>query len=263
MFPYVGLATLPLFCEFDWPKQLGCKIKKVLGNMKVVVKGVMEIRSFRKETKKSEKGKGIEGELPPKIITLKHKLVVALVFSHCGLQMFLPYSHFITKVSFWCPNLFLFRKQLLFQGYNNWTNGLYGYSWDMMVHSWDTILVVVKVVDNRSDREHFLDPSAWVNSDRWTKHGDMAMQYAQCLKENLLYDFKRMLLINVVFFLIKRADRIFVIYLTRNCVFRRKILKTARRQFSNVYNGIHHFREHFDLFRRLVFFEWTLPTKDV
>lgn len=21
------------------------------------------------------------------------------------------------------------------QGYNNWTNGLYGYSWDMMVHS--------------------------------------------------------------------------------------------------------------------------------
>nr|XP_009680570.1 PREDICTED: vitamin K-dependent gamma-carboxylase [Struthio camelus australis] len=32
-------------------------------------------------------------------------------------QFFLPYSHFIT------------------QGYNNWTNGLYGYSWDMMVHS--------------------------------------------------------------------------------------------------------------------------------
>lgn len=71
----------------------------------------------------------------------------------------------------------------------------------MMVHSWDTILVVVKVVDNRSEREHFLDPSAWVNSDRWTKHGDMAMQYAQCLKQNLLYDFQRMFSIHFIVFL--------------------------------------------------------------
>ena len=44
------------------------------------------------------------------------------------------------------------------QGYNNWTNGLYGYSWDMMVHTWDTVLAVVKVVDHETGQEHFLDP---------------------------------------------------------------------------------------------------------
>nr|CAD7601848.1 unnamed protein product [Timema genevievae] len=47
---------------------------------------------------------------------------------------------------------------MLHLGYNNWTKGLYGYSWDMMVHSWDTILVVVKVVDNDTGKEHFIDP---------------------------------------------------------------------------------------------------------
>lgn len=28
----------------------------------------------------------------------------------------------------------------------------------MMVHSWDTILVVIKVVDHETGEEHFLDP---------------------------------------------------------------------------------------------------------
>lgn len=84
------------------------------------------------------------------------------------MQLFLPYSHFIT------------------QGYNTWTNGLYDYSWDMMVHSWDTILIVVKVVEKDTGREHFLDPDAWVFSDRWSRHADMAKQYAHCVERNLL-----------------------------------------------------------------------------
>ncbi|KAJ8947431.1 hypothetical protein NQ318_009637, partial [Aromia moschata] len=105
-----------------------------------------------------------------KDVTWKHRLVAALLICHCGLQMFLPYSHFITK------------------GYNNWTKGLYGYSWDMMVHSWDTILVVVKVVDNNSGREFFVDSEAWILNDRWNKHADMCVQYAQCLQRNLLSD---------------------------------------------------------------------------
>lgn len=44
------------------------------------------------------------------------------------------------------------------KGYNNWTNGLYGYSWDMMVHTWETVLTVVKVVDKDTDKEIYLDP---------------------------------------------------------------------------------------------------------
>jgi vitamin K-dependent gamma-carboxylase len=61
----------------------------------------------------------------------------------------------------------------------------------MMVHSWDTNLVVVKVVDNNSGGEYFLDPEAWTQNERWTKHADMCVQYAQCLKRNLMLDLER------------------------------------------------------------------------
>lgn len=72
-----------------------------------------------------------------------------------------------------------------FQGYNNWTNGLYGYSWDMMIHSWNTIKVIVKVVENNTGKEHFIDPAAFTGNDRWNKHADMCVQYAQCLRNNI------------------------------------------------------------------------------
>lgn len=55
-----------------------------------------------------------------------------------------------------------------------------------MVHSWDSAMVVVKVVDNESKREFFMNPLVWTHNQRWNKHGDMTVQYAQCLKENLI-----------------------------------------------------------------------------
>lgn len=58
----------------------------------------------------------------------------------------------------------------------------------MMIHSWDTVLVVVRVVDNLTGEEHFLDPGAWTQNNRWTNHADMSMQYAQCLQKNLLLE---------------------------------------------------------------------------
>lgn len=61
----------------------------------------------------------------------------------------------------------------------------------MMVHSWDTVAVVTKVVDNKTGRQHFLDPGAWTQNDRWSKHADMCVQYAQCLRDNLLKDMTR------------------------------------------------------------------------
>ncbi|XP_049821936.1 vitamin K-dependent gamma-carboxylase isoform X2 [Aethina tumida] len=161
MFPYVCLATMPLFCKETWPKN----ILKVFCNVEEAKPSNKCIYTEREQSKY----KNIN---LPKNITWKHRLVVALLLSHCGLQTFMPYSHFITK------------------GYNNWTNGLYGYSWDMMVHSWNTILIVVKVVDNNTGREQFIDSKAWTHNDRWNKHADMCMQYAQCIKDNLINDFK-------------------------------------------------------------------------
>lgn len=52
----------------------------------------------------------------------------------------------------------------------------------MMIHTWDTILIVIKVHDNVNNEIRYLDPEAWVQGNRWAKHGDMAIQYSQCLK---------------------------------------------------------------------------------
>ncbi|KAJ6640786.1 Vitamin K-dependent gamma-carboxylase [Pseudolycoriella hygida] len=101
-------------------------------------------------------------------IEFRQRLVVCLVLSYCSGQVFLPYSHFITE------------------GYNGWTNGIYGYSWDMMIHAWDTTLTVVEVVDRSSNTHHFLHPNAFSVNDRWTKHPDMAYQYAHCIRRNLM-----------------------------------------------------------------------------
>ena len=44
------------------------------------------------------------------------------------------------------------------QGYNAWTQGLYGYSWDMMVHSWSTQHLRVTIVDKSNGNVTYLRP---------------------------------------------------------------------------------------------------------
>lgn len=60
----------------------------------------------------------------------------------------------------------------------------------MMVHAWDTILVVIKVVDNETGKEFYIDPEAFAQTDRWSKHADMCLQFAHCLKEHLVSDLR-------------------------------------------------------------------------
>lgn len=199
MFPLVCLATMPLFCNPNWPRRLGKFIKR--NYARSFSKKSREIRSYKKiameRVKESydeindESGNGssiddgnqegtnsISSTITCKYIkgisskstrvTKKQKFVVSLLLFHVFLQFFLPYSHFITK------------------GYNNWVPGMYGYSWDMMVHVWDTVLVVIKIHDNVSNEDRYLDSKAWVQTNRWEKHGDMVIQYASCLKDNLI-----------------------------------------------------------------------------
>ncbi|XP_032670283.1 vitamin K-dependent gamma-carboxylase isoform X2 [Odontomachus brunneus] len=232
MFPYVCLATMPLFCRVDWPRKLGhyfnwrrrvsaADVKPIDENRAKAIddqrkdstrfercasssneildnetthEGKEEVnRDYFTGPKSEEKinkgdddtqlpensiesGKEEDVNVREKIpraqratkVTKKQKLVVSILLCHIALQFFLPYSHFISK------------------GYNNWVPGLYGYSWDMMVHAWDTVLVVIKVHDNVNNKIRYLDPEAWVQSNRWVRHADMAMQYSQCMKDNLM-----------------------------------------------------------------------------
>ncbi|KAK4879128.1 hypothetical protein RN001_007274 [Aquatica leii] len=147
MFPYVCIATTPIFCKDDWPEQLYFLIRS-----------------------ENCKNQDIypQDSLKEKRITVKQRFLAFLLLTYCGIQFFLPYSHEITK------------------GYTNWTKGLYGYSWDMMIHSWNSGLVVLRVLDNANGEEYFIDPDVWTQNQRWSKHADMCVQYAQCLKNNLM-----------------------------------------------------------------------------
>lgn len=182
MFPWVCLAELPLFCRPDWPR----KVSSFLKFEKYTKPGV-DVKESKVDGRK-DLHDFVEIKKP---LEWKQRFVCILLLSHCGIQAFLPYSHFITKVRqfIYLLNFALNNLSSRFQGYNNWTDGLYGYSWDMMVHAWDTVLVSIRVHDNQSNLSHYLDPSAWTANDRWSKHGDMSHQYAKCLKTNLLMDY--------------------------------------------------------------------------
>ncbi|RZF35606.1 hypothetical protein LSTR_LSTR005134 [Laodelphax striatellus] len=168
MFPYMCLVTMPLFCRMDWPKQMLKFVNACVHN---------------KEIKTSE--------VPDKMmkIGLRERFIsLTLIFYMC-LQCFMPYSHFVTK------------------GYNNWTNGLYGYSWDMMVHTWIRHRIVLKDVDRTSGQEPITKQQnynnqnilsqAWVKTDRWTTHADMLLQYAHCIERNIVDEHPNMKNISV------------------------------------------------------------------
>uniref|UniRef100_A0ABD2W199 Vitamin K-dependent gamma-carboxylase lumenal domain-containing protein n=1 Tax=Trichogramma kaykai TaxID=54128 RepID=A0ABD2W199_9HYME len=192
MFPYVCLATMPLFCRrYDWPRKLfqrkgGPRLHSPTTTTTTAsAEPMMRYADRGDDNNSSKSGKK---DLPlvrdndrvgtmsrrrerrkraVMTVSKSQRLVVALLMAHVALQLFLPYSHFVTK------------------GYNNWVSGMYGYSWDMMVHAWDVAHVVVRVRDNERGQDHYLDPGVWTLNDRWARHPDMVRQYAHCVKENL------------------------------------------------------------------------------
>ena len=95
MFPYACLATMFIFCRPDSPRKVPLVRKLILPPPE----------------ESSEKSSKESSQPPPPSGRYYFFLL------YCSIQLFLPYSHFITG------------------GYNGWTQGAYGYSWDMMIHS--------------------------------------------------------------------------------------------------------------------------------
>ncbi|CAJ0948335.1 unnamed protein product [Ranitomeya imitator] len=153
MFSYTMLATSPLFCYPDWPRRLVSKFPRCLHW------GLPHTQPPQKSSEcvyPGQKGKASTG--------LRHKLGAIFTVIYVVEQLFLPYSHFIT------------------QGYNNWTNGLYGYSWDMMVHSRSHQHVKITYRDGVTGDVGYLNPGVFTQTRRWKDHADMLKQYATCLQ---------------------------------------------------------------------------------
>lgn len=174
MFPWTCLVEMPLFYKVDWPRKVMRSIESLNreSEKEAADEGLTD-RDANENCSEAEdqnfvcsscRQKSQPGFIP------KERLTVLAILCFILVQLFLPFSHSITK------------------GYNGWTDGPYGYSWDMMVHAWDTVLVSVKVVDNSNQKQHFLEPFAFTESDRWTKHPDMALQYAHCIGNRLRRD---------------------------------------------------------------------------
>uniref|UniRef100_A0AAZ3NQJ2 Vitamin K-dependent gamma-carboxylase lumenal domain-containing protein n=1 Tax=Oncorhynchus tshawytscha TaxID=74940 RepID=A0AAZ3NQJ2_ONCTS len=82
-----------------------------------------------------------------------------------------------------CTNVYIYC--FLTSGYNNWTNGLYGYSWNMTVHSRSHQHVKITYQDGKTGEVGYLNPGVFTPSRRWKDHGDMLKQYATCLSRHL------------------------------------------------------------------------------
>ena len=139
------IALMPIFSQPNWPIVLLNRSQKT------------QKKKLEKHEKKANHSK----------TSSKQKLTVVIIFIYFILQLFLPFSHWITK------------------GYNTWTNGLYGYSWDMMVHKWKHIHTKITVVDKTKENRFYLDPELWTKSVRWNHHVDMVKQFANCAAERL------------------------------------------------------------------------------
>ncbi|KAB1256706.1 Vitamin K-dependent gamma-carboxylase [Camelus dromedarius] len=179
MFPYVMLASSPLFCSPEWPRKLVAHCPKRL-------QGLLPLRAAPQPSASCvyKRGRAKGGQKPG----LRHRLGAAFTLLYLLEQLFLPYSHFLTqRMGVWTAELI--PAVLPPQGYNNWTNGLYGYSWDMMVHSRSHQHVKVTYRDGRTGELGYLNPGVrclvFTQSRRWKDHADMLKQYATCLSRLL------------------------------------------------------------------------------
>ncbi|KAK2871355.1 hypothetical protein Q8A67_023882 [Cirrhinus molitorella] len=170
MFSYTMLATSALFCYPDWPRRFFGRFPEFLQPiLPFISPAPIPSSSCVYPNPPSGSGEQQEAHTTPKPTTpsFKHKLRAIFAILYIMEQFFLPYSHFIT------------------QGYNNWTNGLYGYSWDMMVHARSHQHVKITYRDGVTGEVGYLNPGVFTQSRRWKDHGDMLKQYATCLGENL------------------------------------------------------------------------------
>uniref|UniRef100_A0A8C9SK90 Gamma-glutamyl carboxylase n=1 Tax=Scleropages formosus TaxID=113540 RepID=A0A8C9SK90_SCLFO len=168
MFAYTMLATSPLFCYPDWPRRFFRHFPACLGVFLPPAAPLPQpSTSCVYPPTPPGDPKDSPGTPKPTKPGRRHTLGALFTFLYVAEQLFLPYSHFIT------------------QGYNNWTNGLYGYSWDMMVHSRSHQHVKITYRDGKTGDIGYLNPGVFTQSRRWKDHGDMLKQYATCLSRHL------------------------------------------------------------------------------
>lgn len=114
MFPYTMLVTTGIFYSNDWPKRLVRKLLK----LETDSNGCSNLSPhciYEKMDKENDENKKKTSNKEKKVVTLKqrqasfyHKFFAIFTLIYIGEQLFLPYSHFITKVNLLFLSLFLY-----------------------------------------------------------------------------------------------------------------------------------------------------------
>lgn len=218
MFPFVMLIVLPIYSSPDWPKSLFDWLSSVrlpfhtdkLSDeqcSKVTQKSEIDLDLSKKQIKndslkrnsvdkqeeknsdeiKSDSGEKCfpsesenspykmedscqsigENSIKSSQFSWKQRMIMIALTIYITFQITLPFSHNITK------------------GYNTWTEGVYGYSWDMMVHNWKVLDKKMTVVVHPNEYELYLNPEKWSPNNRWTHHADMAKKLATCIADKM------------------------------------------------------------------------------
>ncbi|XP_036360809.1 vitamin K-dependent gamma-carboxylase isoform X3 [Octopus sinensis] len=185
MFPWAMMVTMTIFFYPDWPRKIFKNLPESISfqipedepiqksnhciyAVKQEISGEGNPLSAGDGEKSTYDSKSNQKQHNHPQYSLRHIFSTAFAIFYILLQLFLPFSHFITK------------------GYNNWTSGLYGYSWDMMVHRWNTQHLQIMYVERDTGESGFIDPMAFARSSkRWPLHSDMVKQYALCIENRL------------------------------------------------------------------------------
>lgn len=171
MFPYVMLIVLPIYSDHRWPVNVFNWINSNLVD-RASQQAIAKVKKKTKNSKSNVKDKRNSNDKQIDLFKSRKKLIIfnfLIVF--VTLQVLLPFSHNITK------------------GFNTWTEGIYGYSWDMMLHNWKILDKKITIKIHSSDQELYLNSEKWSPNNRWTHHADMVKQFANCVADKLKNQF--------------------------------------------------------------------------
>merc|ERR1712176_1247431 len=149
MFPYTCLATMFIFNNCDSFRNLWRDNSKCVKNERWCI--------YQNEEQVTDKKTDEVVKASSDKTSIFSPIYLTIGLIYMAIQLFLPWSHFITL------------------GYNGWTQGTYGYSWDMMIHSFATQHTKIYYKDPLTGEDGYLKTDSYTTgraSSRWTTHPD-------------------------------------------------------------------------------------------
>ncbi|XP_021361813.1 vitamin K-dependent gamma-carboxylase-like [Mizuhopecten yessoensis] len=183
MFPYIGIATLTIFCYPDWPRKIVNCMLFWKPRTPIILKSNPHCLYSEDRRNASGISRLDDGDKLKQMNTHRnidstrsrssrpstlHTVCSLFVLLYAAEQMFLPFS------------------SVVFKGLNTWGGDLYGYTWNMMIHKYKVdIIVNVKDLETgeRFDITELSSPLTL--GRRYAYTPVMLVQFSKCVARKL------------------------------------------------------------------------------